>query len=103
MITVETEPTVVTLRLEGRLAGPEARELSRSWNRAAFKEPHQTLSFDLTGVSSVDMVGIEFLARAHREGDTLVGGAATSAIVDEIVSSSGSGLGLGQQRVGSGS
>jgi anti-anti-sigma regulatory factor len=103
MITVETEPTVVTLRLEGRLAGPEARELSMNWNRAAFKQPDQRLSFDLTGVSFVDVVGIEFLARAHREGDTLIGGATTSAIVDEIITRSRSDRDLDYQRIGSGS
>jgi hypothetical protein len=85
MITVETEPAVVTLRLEGQLAGPEARELVKSWCASAFKQPHQTMRFDLTGVTSVDGTGREFLARAHRNGDRLVGGLATRAIVDEIV------------------
>jgi anti-anti-sigma regulatory factor len=85
MITVETEPAIVTLRLEGRLAGPEARELVKSWSAGAFKQPHQTMLFDLTGVTSVDGTGREFLARAHRNGDQLVGGDATRAIVDEIV------------------
>ena len=85
MITVETEPAIVTLRLEGQLAGPEARELVKSWSSGAFKQPHQKMLFDLTGVTSVDRAGREFLARAHRNGDRLVGGRATRAIVDEIV------------------
>lgn len=85
MITVETEPAVVTLRLEGQLTGPEARELARSWSADAFKQPHQTRRFDLTGVTAIDRLGKEFLARAHRDGDRLIGGVATRAIVDEIV------------------
>jgi ABC-type transporter Mla MlaB component len=84
MITVETEPSVVTVRLEGPLAGPEARELLRG-RADAFKQPNQTMRLDLTGVTWVDRVGKEFLARAHRNGDTLVGGAATRTIVDQIV------------------
>ena len=85
MITVETEAALVTLRLDGRLAGPEARELTRNWNTSTFKQPHQSVSFDLTGITGVDGVGLEFLAQAHRRGDRLVGGATTSAIVQEIV------------------
>ena len=85
MITVETEPAVVTLRFEGRLAGPDVRELAKNWTADAFKQPHQIRLFDLTGVTSVDVIGKEFLARAHRNGDQLVGGVTTRAIVDEIV------------------
>ena len=95
MITVEAVSAVVTLRLEGRLAGPEARELSGSWCASAFKQPHQTLVFDLTGVTEVDEVGAEFLARAHRNGDRLVGGTATRAVVDALVAGSGSQAGYG--------
>ena len=86
---IEIDPALVTLRLEGRLAGPEARELSRSWRASAFKQPHQTLMLDVTGVTEVDDVGAEFLARAHRNGDGLVGGAATRTVVDAIVARSG--------------
>jgi hypothetical protein len=32
MITVDTENVVVTLRLDGRLAGLKARELERVWS-----------------------------------------------------------------------
>jgi hypothetical protein len=85
MITVETEPAVVTLRLKGQLAGPEARELMKGWRDDTLKQPHQTVLFDLTGVTWIDRVGRDFLARAHRNGGTLVGGAATRSIVDEIL------------------
>jgi hypothetical protein len=88
MITVETEADFVTLRLDGRLAGPEARELSRNWDASSFKQPHQRVVFDLTGVTGVDDVGIEFLAQAYRNGDALVGGRSNRAIVEAIAARS---------------
>jgi len=84
MITVETDATRVTFRLAGRLAGPGVRELARNWSAAAFNQPHQRVSVDLTSVTFVDALGKEFLAQVHRHGDTLVGGVTTQAIVEEI-------------------
>jgi len=84
MITVETEPAMVTFRLDGRLAGAGVDELARHWSAAAFNQPHQRVLFDLAGVTSVDVLGKEFLEQVHRRGDMLVGGATTRAIVDEI-------------------
>jgi hypothetical protein len=89
MITVESEGEIVTLRLDGPLAGPEAIELAKHWREAAFKQPHQRLQFDLTGVSYVDVMGKEFLSRAHRNGYRLMAGVTTQAMVDEIVARSG--------------
>jgi anti-anti-sigma regulatory factor len=94
MITVETEAANVTLRLDGRLAGPEARELARGWSAAAFKQPHQRVLLDLTGVTSIDGVGKEFLSQATRNGDRLVGGVTTRAIVEEIMAGVGMETGL---------
>src|SRR5262249_45554957 len=88
MITVETGADSITLRLEGRLAGQEARALARYRMSRAFAR-HQRVSFDLRGLISVDHEGKKFLARAHRRGDALIGGATTSAIVAEILASSG--------------
>ena len=73
MITVDAEPAVVTFRLVGRLGGPEASELARARNAVVLTQPHQTVLFDLTGLTEVDVVGREFLAQAHRSGDRLVG------------------------------
>ena len=84
MITVETEPAMVTFRLDGRLAGAGVDELARHWSAAASNQPHQRVLFDLAGVTFVDVVGKEFLAQVHRHGDTLVGGVTTRAIVEEI-------------------
>ena len=75
MITVDAQPTGVTLRLAGRLAGLEARELGRTRSAVELAQPYQTVVFDLTALTAVDVVGQEFLAEAHRNGDRLVGGA----------------------------
>ena len=83
IITVDTENTVVTLRLDGRLANLEARELERAWS--AVKQPHQPMRLDLTGLTSVGVEGKAFLAQAHRSGDWLIGGVATRGLVGEIV------------------
>jgi hypothetical protein len=84
MITVENEAAMVTFRLDGHLAGLGVDELARHWSAAASNQPDQRVLFDLTGLTSVDVLGKEFLAQAHRHGDTLVGGATTRAIVEEI-------------------
>jgi ABC-type transporter Mla MlaB component len=83
MITVESEAAMVTFRLDGHLAGLGVDELARHWS-AASGQPHQKVLVDLTGVTSVDGLGKEFLAEVHRRGDTLVGGGSTHSIVEEI-------------------
>jgi hypothetical protein len=87
MITVDTENAIVTLRLDGRLAALEARELERAWS--AVKQLQQPMVLDLTGLTSVDVEGKAFLAQAHLCGDWLVGGVTNGAIVGEIVTGSG--------------
>jgi anti-anti-sigma regulatory factor len=79
MITVETADNVVTCRFDGRLAGPEALELTRNWSTAAFKQPDQSVVFDLSGVISIDAVGVEFLAEAQRNGCRLIDGGMTTS------------------------
>jgi len=83
MITVENEAAMLTFRVDGCLAGRSVDELARHWS-AASGQPHRRVLLDLTGVTSVDLLGREFLAEVHRRGDTLVGGATTRAIVEEI-------------------
>src|SRR5262245_63805384 len=73
LIAIETEPAIVVVRLEGRLSDAGTRELVRVCEAATFRLPHQIVLFDLTGVSSVDAAGVAFLARAYRNGHSLVG------------------------------
>ena len=73
VIYVQTEAMMVIFRLEGRLSGAGVRELARHWSSAVFKQPDQRMIFDLSGVTSVDDAGREFLARVHEYGDLLIG------------------------------
>jgi len=84
IITVETHAANVNFLLDGPLAGAAVGELARSWLARAFDAPQRRVLLDLRGVTSVDGAGKAFLARAYRHGNTLVGGATTNAIVDEI-------------------
>jgi anti-anti-sigma regulatory factor len=84
MITVEADGDTVRLRLGGRLAGPEARELARTWSAAKYKQPHQRIVFDVADVTSIDTVGVEFLAQVYRTGHTLVADPKTRAMLHEI-------------------
>ena len=84
IITVETHAANVNFLLDGPLAGAAVSELARSWLARAFDAPQRRVLLDLRGVTSVDGAGKAFLARAYRHGNTLVGGATTKAIVDEI-------------------
>jgi anti-sigma B factor antagonist len=90
IITVETSASKLNFLLDGPLAGPAVGELANSWLARAFDAPHQRVSLDLSGVTAVDVAGREFLARAYRHGNHLVGGVATKAIVDEIHATSAS-------------
>jgi len=89
MITVTSDSAIVALRLDGQLAGSNARELARARSAVRFNRPDETVLFDLTGVTAIDDVGKEFLAQAHSNGDRLIAGAGTRAIIDEIVARSG--------------
>ena len=85
MISTETDGTIATMRFDGRLAGAEARELTRNWPTAAFRPRQHRLLLDVTGVTFIDAIGEAFLASAHREGAELVGGDETGAVVNAIV------------------
>jgi hypothetical protein len=85
MITVEVESAIVTVRLDGQLAGPNARDLAHSWPPAACAGRHCPVFVDLDGVTSIDEVGKQFLAGVFREGNVLAAGATTRVVVDEII------------------
>jgi anti-anti-sigma regulatory factor len=84
-ITTHNSPELVTLQLEGRLAGPWVRELQECWQHASVGERTQAVRFDLSGVTFVDAAGKEFLAARYSEGAELVAaGCLMKAIVAEI-------------------
>ena len=84
VITLETDASTLTLRLDGQLAGPGVRELARHWRAAASKQPYQRMLLDLAGVTAIDLSGKEFLKLVHRRGDQLVGGVTARALLEEI-------------------
>ena len=84
-ITIHEEPHDLTLRLEGRLAGPSVRVLEESWQSTVSCHYGSTLRVDLTGVTSIDDAGQACLAALHRQGAELIAAdALTKAIVAEI-------------------
>jgi anti-anti-sigma regulatory factor len=86
-ITVHDDPTSVTFRLEGRLAGSWVQELHDCWQRTFIARPKPSVRFDLTDVTFVDAAGKEFLAARYREGHQLIAaGCLMKFIVAEITS-----------------
>lgn len=88
IITVENNAARITFRLDGRLAGGGVRELARSWSAVVVKQPRRQVSFDLAGLTSVDVVGKQFLAHVLRRGDGVMGSAVDTDVADEISSTS---------------
>jgi hypothetical protein len=84
-ITVHDNPGSLTVQLEGRLAGPWVRELEECWQSTRARPRKPVLRFDLTGVTSIDAAGKEFLAAVHTQGaEFLARGCLIRAVVAEI-------------------
>jgi anti-anti-sigma regulatory factor len=58
---------VVTLKIEGKLAGLKVPELHRVWQALASTLGSRRLSVDLRGVTFVDSIGKRELAEIHTE------------------------------------
>jgi len=87
-ITTHNSPELVTLQLEGSLAGPWVRELQECWQNASVGDRKQAVRFDLSGVTFVDAAGKEFLAARCGEGAEFVAaGCLMKSIVAEITRS----------------
>jgi ABC-type transporter Mla MlaB component len=84
IIAVEKENDRITLRLTGRLGGPEMRELARQWEQAVPAHPRHPITLDLSGIDAVDEAGKRFITDVHLQGDRLIAGASTEAIVGEV-------------------
>lgn len=66
-ITVEDGNDAMTLKLEGRLAGPLADELDKTWHSLAARVRAKKLHVDLCGVTDADADGKQVLANIHNE------------------------------------
>jgi outer membrane protein TolC len=80
---VEEEKGRVTLKLEGKLAGPWVDEFERCWRST--REKWQNVIVELAGVTFIDSKGKCLLASIHGQGAKLTGtGLMTKSIIEEI-------------------
>lgn len=87
-ITVHDTPPVVTLQLEGRLAGPWVPVLEECWQGVRARDPNAVLRVDLRGLTSMDHAGQDCLAALHRQGAEFCADSLTATAVAEITESS---------------
>jgi len=88
-ITIHDEPGALTFQLEGKLAGPWVRVLEGCWQRTLAVGHPAVVRVDLTGVTSLDTPGKEFLAAVHAQGAEFVAsGCLMRAVVAEITDTS---------------
>lgn len=84
-ITTEKSAEAVTLKLEGKIAGPWVEELARAWRESKSVTPPARVTVDLSAVTYVDAEGKKLLATIHQqEGHLQAGGCMTRCIVEEI-------------------
>jgi len=81
-ITVHDNPQVLTIQLEGRLAGPWLRELEECWKSTLADPRTSILRVDLAGVTFIDDAGKSCLAAMYRQGAELI---AADCLTKEIV------------------
>ncbi len=67
-ITEQRAPGRLVLKLEGRFLGNWVGEVDACWRAATGTGEHTPVWVDLTGVSHVDVAGLELLSRMHGAG-----------------------------------
>ena len=74
----------MSLKLEGRLAGPWVEELNSYWRQMSANQQSGTM-IDLTGVTFIDANGKALLTRLWQQGAELsAAGCLTRCVVEEI-------------------
>jgi anti-anti-sigma regulatory factor len=68
-VTVDEDTSVITFKLEGRIAGEWIHELERAW--LAQLDQSKVIKVDLTGVTFVDGEGKRLLGRMVERGSNL--------------------------------
>ncbi|MGP0593497.1 hypothetical protein ACTRXD_13315 [Nitrospira sp. T9] len=87
-VTTHIDDTMITLQLEGRLAGPAVIEAERCWREICAENPGRPRRLDLRGVTFLDQEGKAFLKRVFQQGAVfLSSGCLTRAYVEEITRS----------------
>lgn len=69
-ISIEPHTETIAIILEGRVAGPWAAELSRTWTELAPSVGTRKLSIDLRNTTYADGPGILVLREIYRQGAT---------------------------------
>ena len=83
-VTTTNQDQTLTLKLEGKLAGPWVQEVTRVWVDTA-RPPLNGCVVDLRSVTFVDRSGQALLARMSRQGAKLIAAdCLTRNIVEEI-------------------
>jgi anti-anti-sigma regulatory factor len=84
-ISVHKDETSATVQLQGRLAGPEVKELTSFWLELLATDPHKSIVVDLKNITDIDAAGKDLLMEMHRRrAQLLAGGCMTRAVVDDI-------------------
>lgn len=66
-ITIQGEPYAVTLKIEGKVAGPFVQEFRRVWDELSLSLKSRKLIVDLCGTTFLDADGRRVLAEIYRE------------------------------------
>jgi len=86
-VTTRLEMELITLVVEGRLAGPWVKELRTCWNHIP-EHRRRGAFIDLMDVTFIDQFGQELLRRMWQEGAELkAAGCMNNSLVDQITSS----------------
>jgi anti-anti-sigma regulatory factor len=84
-ITIQKSKQEVTIKLEGRIAGPWVDELHRTWNSLTPSLGSKHLCVDLCEVTFVDERGKQVLTDIRKGGATFLADTAmTKSLVEEI-------------------
>jgi len=87
-VTTTNQNQTITMKLEGKLAGPWVQEVTRVWVDTAHT-PRSGYVVDLRSVTFIDSPGQALLAAMSREGAQLIAAdCLTRNIVDEITKES---------------
>jgi len=91
-ITVNEEPDLVTLKLEGKLKGAWVKELERTWHTLCVRPDFKPVRADLSAVSFVDDRGKGLLILMRRRGVTLLAnGPLMNSLLEEVERSADAG------------
>jgi len=66
-ITVESEPKIVILKLEGKITGPWIDELKKVWHSLLIAPGSKNVFIDLRGITHLSPEGKQVLCDMHKQ------------------------------------